>query len=142
MPVGPSTFSGNGDNGAELNLSTTNGTLSISTIGNTFSDNAGAGLQIGMVGTNGASLYGEGNVITANNSGLVVNAPTEAVLDFGGIVSLGQNSIYGNMVFDAQNNSAAQLVAEQNFWNADPPLAGQFDGDVDYNPYLVDDPND
>jgi hypothetical protein len=139
MPGGPSSFSGNGDNGAELNLATTNGTLSISTIGNTFSDNTGAGLQISMVGTNGASLYGEGNVITENNSGVLVNAPTGAVLDFGGIVSTGQNSIYDNTM-DLWNISApgVTLFAQYNWWGGVAPSTS---GDVNVDNTLGSDPN-
>ncbi|MBN2483633.1 MAG: DUF1565 domain-containing protein [Candidatus Omnitrophica bacterium] len=56
----------------------------------------------------------------------------------GSLGATGNNLIYNNANFDISNLVAGVTIsAENNWWGQDPPVAGQFNGLVDYTPYLT-----
>ncbi|MBN2483922.1 MAG: inverse autotransporter beta domain-containing protein [Candidatus Omnitrophica bacterium] len=87
-----------------------------------------------------------GNTITGNADNGVrmrnVGAGNTAVVDFGGgaLGAAGNNSIYNNTTFDFNNPTAFNASAEDNWWGQNPPAAGQFNGLIDYTPYLTAEP--
>ncbi|MBN2483151.1 MAG: inverse autotransporter beta domain-containing protein [Candidatus Omnitrophica bacterium] len=117
------TLSGNSFNGIYLYSQTFfgvgQGTVNANIYGNTVTDSSLDGVRIERT---------DSNIVTA---------------DFGGgsLGSAGNNSIYNNGAFDVNNTTAFNVIAENNWWGTDSPIAGQFNGLVDYTPWLMSTPN-
>jgi subtilisin family serine protease len=88
--------------------------------------------------------------ITANTNGVTAHnnsAPNLGVASSGEECdasgpNIGNNSIHNNSSYHVTNFSAGiTIVAEGNWWNADPPHASKFYGLVSYEPYLCTNPN-
>jgi len=117
-------FSGNDDQGLWLDLQIDGGTARIIGQNNTIANNGMDGLLVGALP--GSGLYS---------------------LDFGGGAegSLGLNEVYGNDqdgfgFYDVNNVGTGPLTAENNWWGTATPLAAQFAGTVDYDPWLTSAP--
>ena len=84
---------------------------------------------------------------TANGVRLVMSGLTVPVMDFGGglLGSTGNSSIYGNgnRDFRYNNGGGATVLAQNNWWGQDPPVAGQFApaASIDRSNWLTSDPN-
>jgi hypothetical protein len=112
--------SGANGRGIEFNLGAAVSTISVRIERNTIINNGGQGIRLGVVGA---------NTLIADLGG-------------GSLGSAGNNSIYGNAGFDIDNlNAGLTIMAENNWWGTATPLAGQFNGNVDYTPWLASDPN-
>ena len=116
-----------------------------------FEYNGSDGLYIYIDSGDGlASLFMQNNVIIRNgDDGVEVYADGVTYdLNMGNATAgtAGYNSIYGNNMnaggaFDLNNTSAESISAENNWWGTTTPAAGQFNGTVDYDPWLSADPN-
>ena len=82
---------------------------------------------------------------TSNGVNLQASGASAYALDFGGGVFFpagGNNSFYANGYRDMRNQVGGQTaMAENNWWGQDPPVAGQFQGSIDYTPWLATDPH-
>jgi hypothetical protein len=94
------------------------------------------------------NVAASGNAITGNgDAGLKItdlDGNNQVVMDIGtGILGAsGNNSIYDNTNFDIDNTVAGTTItAENNWWGTATPAAGQFNGNVDYTPWLTSNPN-
>jgi len=121
-----------------------NYTIINNTISN-FTVNGGIEFAAGHNSTSSIKL--ESNRIYNNINGFMVGnvGSTQPVLiDLGGgaLGSRGQNSIYSNTNKDVNNLRAGLAVkAENNWWGTAAPVAGQFNGNVDYTLWLTSNPN-
>jgi len=145
MPGGPSSFSGNEGNGAELDLGSDSGDIGVMTVGNAYNDNDNTGLTIrtDAFGVGSTTVYGESNVISGNDTGLLLDNMSVMgieVNDFGGglLLSPGQNSIYGNTSADVVNSGITPISAQHNWWDGVVPTTV---GPVDVSNPLAVDPN-
>ena len=91
----------------------------------------------------GADVVGERiRAVTNGNDGVqFLTTAAGYTYDFGGAgQSAGNSSIHGNGSRDFNNSGAGSISAENNWWGVAPPVAGQFQGAVDYTPWLTLDP--
>jgi len=107
--------------------------------------NANDGVNVQLQASGTAQFFGEGIRAHGNNVGVRVNASSGSAsynLDMGGGLqgSAGQGSIYGNVNRDLRNAGGGMVMAESNYWGANPPLNSQFAGSVDRDPWLTSDP--
>lgn len=157
------TITGNGDDGVYvenyfitvgLNSGINNSSISDAFTGNTISGNSNDGLHLyseifDSAGTYGmdTTLFMQGNTVTNNgNYGVYLDYDIDGTFagDLGGglLGSAGNNSFYGNAVFDIYNNAVNGLKAENNWWGDTDP-SDQIDGgglSVDYDPWLTSAP--
>ena len=139
----------NGGNGINLELNGAGGALGFWFEDVLAANNGANGINV-VENYNGTVEIGGERIVSANNTanGVRIVASGLAglpVLDFGGgaLGSLGQSSIYGNgnRDFRYNNGGGATVMAENNWWGIDPPVAGQFAGSIDRTPWLAADPN-
>ena len=107
--------------------------------------NSDDGLTVQLQSAAAASFFGQDIASHGNNVGVRINANSGTAtynLDMGGGLqgSLGQGSIHGNTTRDLRNAGGGMVVAESNYWGANPPLNSQFAGSVDRTPWLTDEP--
>ncbi len=84
------------------------------------------------------------NVIRYNAIGvLTVEGSCPILGTESGSPSRGHNSIFQNVVFHVSNQSGLlyEISADSNYWGPTGPKPSKFEGNVDYVPYLMSDPN-
>jgi hypothetical protein len=127
-------------------LAETAGSAAVTLTGNTADRNTSDGATITLLAES-QTLLGRGNRLRNNGqAGLSLSVAADASansLDFGtdGSDESGFNSIFGNGAYEIVNPGAVQLLAQNNYWGAFPPAAGQFSGAVNYEHELAADPN-
>ena len=96
--------------------------------------------------TGGDGIFAYGSTITMNHShynvitenagcGVQGTGSTTVFADYGG------NSIYNNLSKEMRMTSGSVAYAEYNWWGSDPPDASEFEGPIDYDPWLHSNPN-
>ena len=146
------TMSGNGDDGIDLSLdSQTNLTSADMRIeGNAITDNGANGIEAFLIEDIPSPIVVSCNTITGNDgAGLWIGDTSTVRTESGGNAftlgedgnadSPGHNKIFDNTTFDVDNTTNPTLMAENNWWGVSPPDSGQFNGDVDYDPWLTTD---
>jgi len=109
---------------------------------NIISDNGDNGVYISgdETYTGVAEFMLSGNTIINNFAdGIYVDLSSVVDLGGGSLNSTGNNLIYGNAGNQISNNSGSEMKAENNWWNQ-IPIDDLFSGDVDYSPYLEEEP--
>ena len=144
--------SGNGGNGVNLSLNGA-GTLATAWLDDvTTIDNGANGIQVTETFNGIVPAYVGGQyLVSQNNTGNGVRLAMSGlggapILDFGGGGdSAGQSSIFGNGNRDFRYNDGggATVMAQNNWWGQDPPVAGQFApaASIDRSNWLTSDPN-
>ena len=134
----------NGGAGDSLAITATGNTIDANGLNPAVTVESGNVLGV-LTSTGGIDIMGQSNVITNGQNGInVINGGAGTIttdLGAGAFGSLGQNSIYGNTVFDITNTGASQVSAQFNWWGQTPPVAGQFNGLANYTNWLNSDPN-
>ncbi len=122
-------------------LSTINTTFSK----NTISSNAGAGIYLQSNSSSVLTSSLSRNKIYSNTlDGVYLGDLGSSILTLdmgnGALSCGGYNSVYSNGDKEVDNDTALTVKAENNWWG--PALnSSQFNGDIDYDPYLDSDPN-
>ncbi len=122
------------------------GGTALATVTDSSTDGNGSdGVNVQVQASALASFRGEGIDSHGNTVGVRVDANSGTAayaLDMGGGVlgSSGQGSIHGNANRDLRNAGGGTVMAENNYWGANPPLNSQFGGSVDRNPWLTSEP--
>jgi hypothetical protein len=90
----------------------------------------------------GDNLYVDIHDNVANGNYLCVYQRGTVYMDLGGgfAGSVGDNSLFGNTVYDLDNNTYGIMDAENNWWVADADPGAQINGSVDYTPWLTSAP--
>ena len=134
----------NGAAGVEVSLYNLGGVTAqdlsyIRTVGNTDD-----GLQCDII--NSPTVYVQGEHIQAinNDIGVIISVPAGGnnQVDFGGgeLDSEGQCSIYNNGFYDLAYDGTTTMQAEYNWWGSATPNPAQFFGNIDYTPWLSEEP--
>ena len=135
----------NGGRGLDLEADGAGGLIDLELTRLAANSNSNDGARIEVDSAGPVNIYGE-QVVALNNGGAGFRMDAQAGgalnMDFGGgaLGSPGQGQFYGNGARDFRNVGAGTVFAEQNWWGADPPLANQFFGSVDYTPWLTEPP--
>ncbi|MBP7829483.1 MAG: inverse autotransporter beta domain-containing protein, partial [Kiritimatiellae bacterium] len=135
----------NGGRGLDLFAAGAGSLLAVDLTRVSVNNNSNDGARIRVDYNGPVNVYGE-QVVAIDNGGAGVRMDILAGgllnMDFGGgaLGSPGQGQFFGNGARDFRNVGAGTVFAEQNWWGANPPLANQFFGSVDYTPWLTEPP--
>ncbi|NTU43086.1 MAG: hypothetical protein HGA78_08540 [Nitrospirales bacterium] len=143
-----------GDNGGSVSGSVTGSAITDTLVDNEAMQNKLVGMDLAVstyapdTEVVDVALFMQGNKVTGNQGGLYLSydiaGPLDANIGDAGSATAGNNSFFGNTLYDLNNEDVPvefQIKAENNWWgqNSDPGAAGQITnpGNVDFTPWLT-----